>query len=78
MMTDEGDTQRLLGALVEGGKARGKQMDRIENTVNHLAEAQNETRIMVSEDRATVRAVKWTLGAVVVGMSALGLDWWQR
>ncbi len=77
-MTDEGDTQRLLGALVEGGKARGKQMDRIEQTMNNLAAAQNETRIMVFEDRATVRAVKWTIGAVVVGMSALGLDWWQR
>ncbi len=77
-MTDEGDTQRLLGELIASGQARGKQMDRIEQTVNHLAEAQNETRIMVFEDRAAVRAVKWTLGAVVVGMSALGLDWWQR
>ncbi len=78
MMTDEGDTQRLLGELIASGQARGKQMDRIEQTVNHLAEAQVETRIMVGEDRAAVRAVKWTLGAVVVGMSALGLDWWQR
>ncbi len=77
-MTDEGDTQRLLGELIASGKMRGKQMDRIERTMNNLAEAQNETRIMVMEDRATVRAVKWTVGVVVVGMSALGLDWWQR
>ncbi len=77
-MTDDGDTQRQLGELIASGRARGDQMDRIERTINHLAEAQNETRIMVYEDRATVRAVKWTVGVVVVGMGALGLDWWQR
>ncbi len=77
-MTDEGDMRQMIGSLITSSKERGKQMDRIERTMNSLAEAQNETRIMVFEDRATVRAVKWTLGAVVVGMSALGFDWWQR
>ncbi len=77
-MTDEGDTQRQLGELIADGRTRGKQMDRIQSTINHLAEAQNEIRIMVHEDRATVRAVKWTLGVVAVGMGALGVDWWNR
>ncbi len=78
MMTDEGDTQRQLGELIADGRARGKQMDRIERTMNSLAEAQNETRIMVFEDRATVRAVKWTIGFVAMGLGALGIDWFQR
>ena len=77
-MTDEGDTQRQLGELITASKERSKQMDRIERTMNSLAEAQNETRIMVFEDRATVRAVKWTVGVVAVGLGALGIDWWQR
>ena len=77
-MTKEGDTQRLLGELIASGKARGKQMDRMERTINHLAEAQNEIRIMVFEDRATVRAVKWGIGIVAAGMGALGIDWLQR
>ncbi len=77
-MTDEGDTQRQLGELIADGRARGKQMDRIQSTINHLAEAQNETRTMIREDRATVRAVKWTVGAIAVGMGALGVDWWNR
>ena len=77
-MTDEGDTQRQLGELITASKERSKQMDRIERTMNSLAEAQNETRIMVFEDRATVRAVKWTVGVVAVGLGAPGIDWWQR
>ena len=77
-MTNEGDMRQLLGELIASGKARGQQMDRIERTMNSLAEAQNETRIMVFEDRATVRAVKWTIGVVAVGLGALGIDWWQR
>ncbi len=75
-MTD--DTQRQLGELIADGRTRGKQMDRIESTMNNLAEAQNENRIMLYEDRATVRAVKWTVGVVAVGMTALGVDWWNR
>ena len=77
-MTNEGDMRQLLGELIASGKARGQQMDRIERTMNSLAEAQNETRIMVFEDRATVRAVKWTIGVVAVGLGALGVDWLQR
>ncbi len=77
-MTEEGDMRQLLGELIASGKARGEQMTRIELTMNNLAESQNETRIMVYEDRATVRAVKWTVGVVAVGLSALGVDWLQR
>ncbi len=77
-MTDEGDMRQLLGELIASGKARGKQMDRIERTMNHLAEAQNETRAMVREDRATVRAMKWVVTVAVAAIGALGIDWWQR
>ncbi len=77
-MTEEGDMRQLLGELITASKERSKQMDRMERKMNNLAEAQNEIRIMVHEDRATVRAVKWVVGVVVVGMGALGIDWWQR
>ncbi len=77
-MTDEGDMRQLLGELLTASKERSLQMDRMERTMNNLAAAQNETRIMVYEDRATVRAVKWAIGVVVVGLGALGVDWWQR
>lgn len=77
-MTEEGDMRQLLGELLAGGKARGKQMDRIEKTMNNLAEAQNETRGMVLEDRASVRALKWSLGIVIAAITALGLDYWTR
>ncbi len=77
-MTDEGDMRQMLGEVIASGKSHGKQLDRIERKMSHLAEAQNETRSMVREDRATVRAVKWTVGTIAVGMGALGIDWWQR
>ncbi len=77
-MTADGDMRQMLGEVIASGKACARQMDRIERTMNSLAEAQNETRIMVFEDRATVRAVKWTVGVVAVGLGALGIDWWQR
>ncbi len=77
-MTEEGDMRQLLGELITASKERSKQMDRMERTINHLAAQQNEIRIMVFEDRATVRAVKWTVGVVAVGLGALGIDWLQR
>ncbi len=77
-MSEEGDMRQLIGEVIASGKARGRQMDRIERTVNNLAEAQNETRIMVFEDRATVRAVKWAVGVVAAGLGVLGVDWLQR
>ena len=77
-MTEEGDIRQQLGELIASGKARAKQMDRIEKTMSYLAETQNETRMMVREDRATVRAVKWTVGVVVAAVSLLGIDWWNR
>ncbi len=77
-MTEEGDTQRLLGELIASGKARAKQMDRIEGMLGDLAIAHGDTRDMVLEDRATVRAVKWAVGALAAGMGALGIDWLQR
>ncbi len=77
-MTEEGDTQRLLGELVAGSKERAKQLARIELTMNNLAAAQNETHAMVREDRAAIRVLKWTICLVIAGVGALGLDWWQR
>ncbi len=77
-MTEEGDTQLLLGKLITASKERSKQMDRMERTMNNLAVAQNETRGMVLEDRATVRALKWSVAVVMAAIGALGLDWWQR
>ncbi len=77
-MTDEGDTQRLLGELIASGKARSKQMDRIERIIGDLATAHGDTRDMVLEHRTTLRVVKWVVTAALVAISALGFDWWQR
>ena len=70
--------RQLLGELIASGEAHGRQMDRIEQTMNSLAEAQSETRIMVFEDRATVRALKWSVAVAMAAIAWLGLDWWQR
>lgn len=77
-MGDDGDTRQLLGELVAAGKARGRQMDRIETTMNNLAEAQNETRGWVLEDRASMRALKWGVSVLLAAVGALGIDWWNR
>lgn len=77
-MTDLGDIERALGRLESSDKAKCAQMNRIEETMNNLANGQNEIRGWVLEDRATVRALKWVIVIVLGAVSALGLDWWQR
>lgn len=77
-MTDDGDTQRLLGELVASGKARARQMDRIEKTLERLVASHTTTRSMVLEDRAATRALKWAVGVMMAALGALGLDWWAR
>jgi len=77
-MADEGDMRQMIGELIATGESRGKQMDRIEKSVNNLAEAQAITREWVIEGRATVRALKWGVSVLLAGVGALGLDWWSR
>ena len=77
-MTNLGDIERALGRLESSDETKLAQMNRIEKTMNNLAKGQNEIRGWVLEDRATVRALKWTLAIGLAAVSALGLDWWQR
>ncbi len=77
-MTDEGDMRQLIGEMIASGKARGRQMDRIEAKFDDLAAVHSKTRDMVLEHRTALRVVKWAVTTALAAIGALGIDWWQR
>ncbi len=77
-MTDEGDMRQMLGEVIASGKARGRQMNRIEAKFDDLAAVHSKTRDMVLEHRTTLRVIKWAVTVAITASAALGIDWWQR
>lgn len=77
-MMEGNDTQRVLGELLAGGLARQASLERIERHLENQAKEQTITRIMVEQDRAWIRGLRWLVAVLVASVGALGFDWWRR